>query len=336
LVPGSRLRPWYRRLGRGLTGLAAVYGRIPPRFDLSFRIRLLWTALGLPRRAVAHSFAAWPLVLGFRRWRTFKRIAWYIPETLSPTVMLGTAAAKGAFTRLASEEATRFLHASEAARNVWAAAGVPGVTRYWSGRSLAHCLRARRIPGAPLRSLLVVAEPGDTSGARQVVEAFAHALRLGWIPQETVLTVAGVDAPSRAAGAADLVFRAYQADLVGRTVLVGTVDDEALDRCVASADLLLQVASGELLSRALVAAMAMELPILLAGSDACHEVIAHGQTGWVVSPPTTQALAVTLAEAVANPERAAAMGRAARTAFEERFCRERTQNELLRALLGEG
>lgn len=336
LAPGSRLRPWFRRLGRALSGLAAVYGRIPPRFDLPFRLRLLWTALRLPPKVLAYSCTAWPLVLGCRRWRTFERIAWYLPETLPPAMVLGNCANRGAFGGMAREAATRFVFASEASRRVWALAGLNGVTRPWSARSRAQACRAQRPAEGPLRSFLAVADPGDAAGARPLLEAFAQARRLGWIPEETVLTVVGVAAPSLDAGAADLVFRAYQADLARCTVLVGAVDDEELDRYLAAADVHLQIVTGELLPRALVAAMAMELPILLAGSDACHEVIAHGQTGWVVSPPSTQALAVALAEVVASPERAAAMGRAARAAFEERFCRERTQNELLRALLGEG
>ena len=108
----------------------------------------------------------------------------------------------------------------------------------------------------------------------------------------------------------------------------GAWEEADTDRYLGGADGHLRSVTGELLPRALVPAMAMELPILLAGSDACLAVIAHGQTGWVVSPPSTQALAVALAEVVANPEREAAKGRGARAAFAHRFCRVRTDDEL--------
>jgi glycosyltransferase involved in cell wall biosynthesis len=334
LAPGSRLAPWLRRLGRLLTVCSQASERIPPRFDLPYHFRLLGTAPWLPRTVLVHSFAAWPLVRDLGRVRNFRRIAWLVPERLPPAVMLANAADKRGFAGLARVPTTKFIFASEAARLVWAAAGVDGVTRHWSGRSRAQPVRAPRLAGAPLRSLFAVVASGEAVVERQLLEAFALARRLGWIPEETVLTLAGVGAPSRDASAADLVFRAHQPDLVGRTVLVGPIDDEALDRYVAAADLYLQIEAGEVLPRALVASMAMGLPILLASADAGHEIIAHGQTGWVVSPPSIPTFAAGLAEVVANPERAEAMGRAARVAFEERFCLERTGDGLVADIFG--
>jgi len=53
-----------------------------------------------------------------------------------------------------------------------------------------------------------------------------------------------------------------------------------------------------------------------------------------VSPPSIQTLAAGLAEVVANPERAEAMGRAARATFEERFCLEQTRDGLVAEIFG--
>jgi glycosyltransferase involved in cell wall biosynthesis len=79
--------------------------------------------------------------------------------------------------------------------------------------------------------------------------------------------------------------------------------------------------------------MAMALPILVTGGAACHEVLDHGLSAWVVAPFSIETVAAALAEAIANPDRADAMGLAARAAFEERFCRERTEGALIESLL---
>ena len=72
-------------------------------------------------------------------------------------------------------------------------------------------------------------------------------------------------------------------------------------------------------SNTILEAMASGLPVIATAVGANAELVVHGETGEIVAPADTQALAASLMRLSAQPERAAAMGRAGRAAAQARF-----------------
>jgi glycosyltransferase involved in cell wall biosynthesis len=330
----GRPAPILRALARIFGVLARLSVRIPLSLDLVFLARLLWAVPKIRRRVFANSFASWPVVFALSKLRSFDRMLWFIHESVDPTVLLRGAHSKNAFAQAVRRPWMKFAFGSDATRAIWAAAGADGVTRYWSGLPRGACAPVRRQPGAPIRSLLSVGSSVGRKGVRQLMEAFALARNQGWLPEEAVLTIVGFHAPSQSPYSADLVVRAQQPDFGGRLVLVPSVEAKALDRYYQNADLYVQSSTSECLPLALLSAMAHGLPIVTTDADGCREAIADGESGHLVAPRSIAVLARAIADAVADPERSYAMGRAARAAFEERFCLENTAAALLETIVG--
>ena len=74
---------------------------------------------------------------------------------------------------------------------------------------------------------------------------------------------------------------------------------------------------------ALMEAMAAARPVVASDIDGIRELIRHGETGWRVPPGDPGALARRLLEVLADRERAAQVGRAARAYILERFSLDR-------------
>jgi len=72
-------------------------------------------------------------------------------------------------------------------------------------------------------------------------------------------------------------------------------------------------------SNTILEAMASGLPVIATAVGANAELVDHGETGEIVAPADSQALAASIARLAMQPERAAAMGRAGRAAAQSRF-----------------
>jgi glycosyltransferase involved in cell wall biosynthesis len=107
-----------------------------------------------------------------------------------------------------------------------------------------------------------------------------------------------------------------------RIFLIGHQDNPL--PALQSLDLLAIPSVAEGLSNALLEAMACGVPAL--ANDACgnSEAIVHGENGWVVPMPDSTEIARHLREAVADPVRLAAFGRAARQHMLDHFAFEHT------------
>jgi L-malate glycosyltransferase len=73
------------------------------------------------------------------------------------------------------------------------------------------------------------------------------------------------------------------------------------------------------MSNAILEAMAMEKPVVATDVGGTGEVVRHGHSGLLVPPKDPQALAVAIGDLLAQPLRAADMGRLGRCIVEERF-----------------
>jgi glycosyltransferase involved in cell wall biosynthesis len=105
--------------------------------------------------------------------------------------------------------------------------------------------------------------------------------------------------------------------LAGRVRFAGFRDDmEAVYACL---DVLLHPAREEGLGVALLQAGAAGIPVVACRAGGIPEVVAHAETGLLVDPDDTGALAAATCLLLDSPEERRAMGRAARRGIEARF-----------------
>jgi glycosyltransferase involved in cell wall biosynthesis len=72
-------------------------------------------------------------------------------------------------------------------------------------------------------------------------------------------------------------------------------------------------------SNTILEAMASGLPVIATAVGANAELVRHGESGEIVAPADTEALAASIVHLAAQPELARAMGRDGRVAAETRF-----------------
>jgi len=109
--------------------------------------------------------------------------------------------------------------------------------------------------------------------------------------------------------------------LEGRCVFAGFRDD--LDRLIPSFTVFCLSSHMEGLGTSLLDAMAFGVPVVATAAGGIPEAVADGITGRLVPPRDPDALAAALVEALENPARRAAWGRAGRQCYEERFTADR-------------
>jgi len=74
-------------------------------------------------------------------------------------------------------------------------------------------------------------------------------------------------------------------------------------------------------------AMAMRCPVVATAVGGCPEIVADGDTGFLVPPGDAEALAARICDILADRGRARTMGEAGRWRVEERFSSERVIRE---------
>ncbi len=149
-------------------------------------------------------------------------------------------------------------------------------------------------PGAKARSYALLA-----AALRRIDEAAFNLLVIG-------------DGPERAAVESALAFGP-----AGRLHFTGALDHTAAIAAMASADMFVWPGYREAIGMAYLEAQAVGLPVLALRTAGTPEAIADGKTGILTSVDdgsldnTAAALAAAITELLANPQRRAAMGRAA-------------------------
>jgi glycosyltransferase involved in cell wall biosynthesis len=118
---------------------------------------------------------------------------------------------------------------------------------------------------------------------------------------------------------------------------LGSVDDiPALWRDAAIA--VLPSIYGEGIPKALIEAAACARPIVTTDMPGCREIVRHGETGLLVPPGSTAALAGAIRSLALDPERRLAMGLAGRALVEREFSDQAVARQtmaLYRSLLGD-
>lgn len=202
-------------------------------------------------------------------------------------------------------------------------------------------LRCRFTPDPNTRrdpaSLLFVGRLVEKKGLRVLIEALPRVIERH---PEMVLTIAG-------AGPLELEIKRLAADLgvIDHCRFLGMVAQEDLPPLMRRASVLVVpflIAKGgdqEGLGLVSVEAAGCECPVIAGNVPAVRDVIADGETGILVPPGDPVALAASIAELLADPDRRIRLGRAARTYCLGRFDWEtiaERYGELLLAQAGRG
>jgi glycosyltransferase involved in cell wall biosynthesis len=158
--------------------------------------------------------------------------------------------------------------------------------------------------GAPLVG--IVGHVQEWKGQVLVAEAVARARRT--IPELRCLVVGGVHKLGTAYGDR-LKARIAEPDLAGHVILAGARRDVAA--CLDALDVAVHASNREPFGRVLLEAMATGRPVIAPREGGPVEIVVDGETGLLVPPRDTDALAAAMVALLRDPGRRAAMGRAA-------------------------
>jgi glycosyltransferase involved in cell wall biosynthesis len=188
---------------------------------------------------------------------------------------------------------------------------------------------------------------GEADGGRLLLGVVAQLSP--WKGQDTAIEALrllcreGIDARLLLIGSAKFVARATRFDntaylarlqaLVAEAGLGDRVEflgeREDVPELVRALDVLLLPSEEEPFGRALIEAMALEVPVVATSVGGPPEIIEDGREGVLLAPGRPEAWARVIREIAENPERARAMGRAGRLRAEQAFAPERHAQAML-------
>jgi glycosyltransferase involved in cell wall biosynthesis len=126
---------------------------------------------------------------------------------------------------------------------------------------------------------------------------------------------------------------AHDRGVGAQTRFFGHRDD--VPQLLAECDLFALPSRSEAMPNGVVEAMAAGLPIVATAVGGVPELLSDRRTGVLVQPDDPQAFAAALMDLMESPDRAAALGRAAREAVQRRFSFDRMVNEFEQIYLSE-
>jgi glycosyltransferase involved in cell wall biosynthesis len=163
---------------------------------------------------------------------------------------------------------------------------------------------------------VTVALVGRMLRAKGVLDAAAAVRQLRAQGLEVALLLAGAADPDNPGSLDATALKALAAEpgieWLGQVADVRTVWQRAAIAVLASS-------YGEGLPKALLEAAACARPLIASDVPGCREIVRHGETGLLVPPHDTAALAEAIAALATDPERRRAMGAAARALVERDF-----------------
>lgn len=178
----------------------------------------------------------------------------------------------------------------------------------------------------------VVAQLSPWKGQDTAVEALARLCADGMDAQLLLVGsakfVAGATRFDNQAYVADVRRRVAAAGLQGRVSWLGERED--VPEIVRALDVLLLPSEEEPFGRALVEAMALEVPVVATSVGGPPEIVSQGREGLLVEPGRPSAWAAAIASIASDPQRAKAMG----TAGRRRALREFSVERHVQAILG--
>jgi len=214
--------------------------------------------------------------------------------------------------RLAYRSATKVVANSPAARGILEREGIApaSIAVIPNGVDLASF--AERKPAAAVRRFITVANLRTEKNHETLLAAAARLLHAY---PDLEFQIVG-DGPRRR----DLEQLARDRGL-SRVAFLGHREDVA--SLLAEADAFVLPSRSEAFPNAVIEAMAAGLPVVASAVGGLLDLIEDGRTGLLVAPGDPEALAAALQSLIDAPERAAAIGRAARAEVQQRYSFDR-------------
>lgn len=176
----------------------------------------------------------------------------------------------------------------------------------------------RRSLGLPDEAALIIGMTGritEEKGYRELVEALAR-LREPF-PQLHLLVIGGQLSSERDAFQEQLRDRIHQAGLADCVIFTGFRSD--IPELLGLVDIFTLPSYREGLPRSILEAMAMELPVVATNIRGCREAVVEGETGFIVPPEDSDALAEALGKLLADEELRSRFGQAGRRRVEAEY-----------------
>jgi glycosyltransferase involved in cell wall biosynthesis len=170
-----------------------------------------------------------------------------------------------------------------------------------------------RVPARAARAtvhVLFLGRLSERKGVPELIDALA-APALAGLPWRATLAGDG-DLPRYQA-------QAQRVGVAGRIAFTGWLDRDGVARLLADADILVLPSYDEGMAMSVLEAMAYGVPVICTPVGALPELVEAEISARVVAPGDRAALAAALAALIAQPERRAQMGRAARRRIERGF-----------------
>ncbi len=104
-----------------------------------------------------------------------------------------------------------------------------------------------------------------------------------------------------------------------QVTITGSTDDAGLQRELANADLAILPSHAESFGLSIAEAQGAGIPVVAYAAGSVPEVVADGETGWLAPLFDVDALSASIEEAVRDPDKTRAMGRAARERVQRLF-----------------
>ncbi len=170
-------------------------------------------------------------------------------------------------------------------------------------------------PATGRQRLLSVARVIPRKGILALIEAFATVAQAH--PQATLALVGEMNSAPEYAAACRA--RAAALGMADRVAFLGALPPEQVRTEYAATDVFALASEQETAPVSIAEAMAVGRPVVTTDVGGCAAMVEHGVTGLVVPPRDGAALAGALTALLADPPRAARMGRAGRKAAHARF-----------------
>lgn len=280
------------------------------------------------KTVISNCAVTWRLLFPLILFSPLRKFYWYIHDSFSPSCMIEPGIGMKIFQMIKNRANLQAWFGSDSTRKIWEE-GIQGKVKYWSGIDKQHHIPSKK---SSIKKILSVGSVSPRKAPHHLIEAFIACVKEKKIPQDVCLTIVGFDEKVDDHYLYELLMKKNGSEFSNRIHFVKSIDNTELQSYYKNADLYIQTSVIECMPLALLQAMSLGLPIITSDVNGCSEAIEHKRTGYVYATRDVKALKESIVEAINSPEQAWQMGLNAQNKFNELFCLEKTQNEILEEL----
>ncbi len=306
------------------------YWLVPTRRQKVIKLLRLMPSLYFRAKntVICNCAVSWPILFPLVLSSPFKKFFWFIHDSFSPSCMIEPGLGMRMFRRLKNKTNLKTWFGSDSTRKIWEE-GIQGIVKYWSGFPKQIICPS---PKKRIKKLLSIGSVTPRKAHHYLLEAFIECIEENRIPEDVTLTIVGFTESKEDTYLYELLIKKNRSHLKNRIFFVKNLEAFELQTFYEEADLYIQSSVVECLPLSLLQAMSMGLPIITTDVNGCTEAIQHQETGYVCASRNSKELAYTIVEAIDNPEQSYQFGKNALQKFNEIFCLEKNQEDILREI----